>query len=67
MNSELRALEEQNIWTLMPLPVDKRPIACKWVYRIKYSVDGNVEWHKARLVVKGFTQVEGINFNDSFS
>lgn len=52
---------------ILPLLSEKQPIACKWVFRIKYHVDGCVERHKAQLAAKGFTQVEGIDFIDTFS
>lgn len=51
----------------MDLPVGKTLIGCKWVYKVKYKADGSVERHKARIVAKGFTQQEGLNYNDTFS
>lgn len=52
---------------VLPLPSRKNPIACKWVYQIRYNVNGSVKCYKARLVVKGFTQVDDIDFVDTFS
>lgn len=40
----------------LQLPKDKQVIHVKWIYKVKYHVDGSIEWHKARLVTKGFAQ-----------
>jgi len=39
---------------------------CKWVFKIKYKTDGAVERYKSRLVVKGYTKIEGIDYLDFF-
>ena len=67
MAAEIAALEANHIWTLTPLPANKKPIGCKWVYKIKYKFDGSTERYKARLVAKGFTQKEGVDYNETFS
>jgi hypothetical protein len=67
INAELSALSENNTWTLVNLPSDKRAMGCKWVIKLKLHVDGSVVRYKARLVAKGFTQTEGIDYLDTFS
>ncbi|GAA0158622.1 transmembrane signal receptor [Lithospermum erythrorhizon] len=51
MNSELKALEDNHTWDLVELPCDKKPIGCKWVYRVKYNPDGSVNKYNARLLL----------------
>ena len=62
MADEIAALESNQTWTITSLPLHKKAIGCKWVYRVKYRADGTVERYKARLVAKGFTQQEGLDF-----
>ncbi|PKH48991.1 hypothetical protein CRG98_050339, partial [Punica granatum] len=67
MLEEIRALEKNGTWIVEQLPARKRPIGCKWVYKIKRRADGSVERYKARLVAKGFTQIEGQDFHETFA
>lgn len=50
----------------MPRPKDKNVIGTKWVFKNKMNEDGKMIKNKARLVCKGYTQIEGINFEETF-
>ncbi|XP_020423926.1 uncharacterized protein LOC109950224 [Prunus persica] len=67
MKSEVDALQANGTWSLVSLPPHKRPIGCKWVYKVKLKADGTVERYKARLVAKGYSQVEGIDYQETFA
>lgn len=68
MNEEIESLHKNGTWALTELPKGKRPLKCKWVYKKKDGIPGVEDPRcKARLVVKGFNQKEGIDFNEIFS
>ncbi|KAJ4723310.1 Retrovirus-related Pol polyprotein from transposon TNT 1-94 [Melia azedarach] len=67
MQRELKAIEFNKTWTVMPLLKGKHSIGCKWIYQVKYKSDGSIERYKARLVAKGYTQQEGLDFIETFS
>ncbi|KAA0043165.1 Integrase, catalytic core [Cucumis melo var. makuwa] len=67
MNDELQALEKTHTWDYVDLPPSKRPIDCKWIYKIKTHSDGTIECYKARLVAKGYSQEYGIDYEETFA
>eukprot|EP00253_Pinus_taeda_P036077 PITA_36077 len=67
MNEEYRSSLENDTWDLVPLLKGRKLVRCKWVYRTKYGPYGKVDKHKAHLVAKGFSQVEGIDYTKTFS
>jgi len=58
MATEIEALELNKTWTIVNLAPGRRPINCKWVYKVKYNFDGTIERYKAQLVIRGDKQVE---------
>jgi hypothetical protein len=54
-------------WHLVPLQQGRNVIDCKWVFKVKHKVDGSLDRYKAHLVVKGFKQRLGIDYDDIFS
>ena len=58
---------ENKVWTLMDLPVDRLAIENKWIFKRKMDADSSVAIYKARIVAKGFRQVQGVDYDESFS
>jgi hypothetical protein len=52
---------------VVPRPKGKSVIGSRWIYKIKHVADGSVEKFKARFVAKGFSQKEGINYDETFT
>lgn len=67
MDLEYKALISNQTWDVVKLPADKKPVACKWVYKVKLYSDGTEERKKAYLVAKGFTQQSGLDYEENFS
>ena len=64
---ELRELRALNTWEFAPLPLGRRAIRHKWVFRRKLKADGSVERYKARLVARGFTEQPGVDYFETFA
>jgi hypothetical protein len=67
MKEEMNSMKSNGVWDLVELPNGVKAIGCKWVFKTKKDSLGNIERYKARLVVKGFTQKEGIDYTETFS
>ncbi|WVZ58981.1 hypothetical protein U9M48_009193 [Paspalum notatum var. saurae] len=67
MLEELAALEKNKTWDLVPFPVGKKVVNCKWVYTVKQNPNGKIERYKARLVAKGYSQTYGIDYDETFA
>jgi len=67
MHEELNSLEKNGTFEYTSLPRDRKAIGCKWVFKTKMNADGSVSRYKARLVARGFTQVPGIDYDETFS
>lgn len=67
MAEEIEAMERTNTWTIVSFPKVHHTVSSKWVYRVKCKPDGTVDRYKTRIVAKGYSQQEGIDFSDTFS
>jgi hypothetical protein len=67
MDEEMDQIDKNDTWELVPRPKNKNVIGTKWVFRNKLTEDWQVTRNKARLVCKGYAQVEGMVFEETFS
>lgn len=67
MDNEMRSQHENQSWKLVVRPQNRRVLKNRWVYKMKINPDGSLDKFKARLVVKGFNQIEGIDYKETFA
>jgi len=66
MQEKYDSFMTNNTWTLVPLLASRKPVSCKWVFKIKQGANGEVERYKVRLVARGFTQTYKVDYNETF-
>ena len=62
INSEIESILHNHTWKLVHIPPSCKPLSFKWVFKRKRKVDGSIDKYKARLVIKGYKQTEGLDF-----
>ena len=67
MDLEMKSMYFTSMWELVDLPEEVKSIGCKWIYKRKRDLVGKVQTFKARLVGKGYTQREGVDYEETFS
>lgn len=65
--TEYDSLASSKTWELVELPPDRRPVGCKWVFKVKITPDGSVDRFKGRLVAKGYSQEYGVDYDETFA
>ena len=63
----MRALKKNITWEVIPRPNDKKIVGCKWEFTVIHKSNGTLKRYKVRLVVKGYTQTYGIDYQETFS
>lgn len=67
MNAEMDAHVANGTWELVELPEGRKVIGSRWVFIVKRNADGSIDKYKARLVAQGFTQMPGVDYDQTFS
>jgi hypothetical protein len=67
MTKEYQSILKNDVWDIVPRPEGKSVVTSKWIYKIKHAVDGSIEKYKTRFVAKGFSQVEGVDYDETFA
>jgi hypothetical protein len=67
MAKEYQSIIKNDVWEIVPRPKSKDVVSSKWLYKIKHAADGSIEKYKARFVVHGFSQKEGIDYEETFA
>ena len=67
IKEEIDGLDKNETWEMTTLPPDKRCFDSKWIFKIKRYPDGNIQRYKARVVARGFSQVEGVDYTQTFA
>jgi hypothetical protein len=67
MVEEYQSIVKNDVWDVVPRPKEKTVVSSKWIYKTKHSADGSIEKYKARFVARGFSQKEGIDYEETFA
>ncbi len=67
MKREMNSLHENDVWELVSLPSERKCVGSKWVFKEKLGPDGKTERYKARLVAQGYSQQQGLDYDETFS
>ena len=67
MDREMKMLEDAGTWETVPRPTGRNIVGSKWVFRVKRKADGSIDKYKARLVARGFTQIYGADYFETYS
>jgi hypothetical protein len=67
MVEEYNSIMNNDVWEVVLRHEGKLVVTSRWLYKIKYVVDGNIEKFKAQFVARGFSQVEGVDYDETFT
>ena len=61
------AFERMGVYEVVPRPKDRKVVGSKWVFHIKWGPNNSIQKYKAHIVAQGFTQIEGIDYDETFT
>jgi hypothetical protein len=67
MTKEYQSIIKNDVWEIVLRPKSKDVVSSKWLFKIKHVADGSIEKYKARFVARGFSQKEGIDYEETFT
>ena len=67
MIEEYQSIMKNDVWDVVPRLEGNFVVNSKWIYKIKHAADGSIEKYKARFVAHGFSQKEGIDYEETFA
>lgn len=67
INEEYSSLIKNKTWSICDLPKGRKPVSCKWVFKLKRKSNGDIDKYKARLVARGFSQSAGFDYNETYA
>jgi hypothetical protein len=67
MVEEYDSIVKKSAWEIVPKLVDKSVVCSRWIYKVKQVIDGSVEKYKSRFVAWGLSQIEGIDYDETFA
>jgi hypothetical protein len=67
MMEEYNSIMKNDVWEVVPRPEGKSVVTSRWLYKLKHAGDGSIEKYKARFVARGFSQVEGVDYDETFA
>jgi hypothetical protein len=67
MIEEYQSIMKNGVWEIVPRPKSKDVVSYRWLFKIKHVADGSIEKYKARFVARGFSQKEGIDYEETFT
>jgi hypothetical protein len=67
MMEEYNSIMKNDVWEVVPRHEGKSVVTSKWLYKLKHAADGSIEKYKARFMARGFSQVEGVDYDETFA